>query len=253
MSNATGTTASREEEIAFLAMEQVLGVEIKLADAGAGNKMPDGSWVYPDGQARQGIVEITSPPATRLMNEWARAKRAGQPQIESGSIPSRLNELAQVCFELLQEGWARENLDKLLAQPADERHLFLFARSHKAGGDYFYRLSDTYDDATSERVDDLVLPLGISDVWFRGRAQRDPYQPLGTTQLWLARFQAGAGWHRYVVNIEERGLPSPNPGIADDRVPTNWRLPKDRTAGSPGLQDRADQQVLPAKLTIPSR
>jgi hypothetical protein len=44
-------------------MEQVLSVEITLADAGAGNKQPDGAWVYPDGQGRRGIVEITSPPA----------------------------------------------------------------------------------------------------------------------------------------------------------------------------------------------
>jgi hypothetical protein len=45
MSNATGAKARREEEIAFLAMEKVLGVEIKLADAGPGDKKPDGTWV----------------------------------------------------------------------------------------------------------------------------------------------------------------------------------------------------------------
>jgi hypothetical protein len=45
MSNVAGATTSREEEIAFLALEQVLGVDIKLADAGAGDKKPDGSWV----------------------------------------------------------------------------------------------------------------------------------------------------------------------------------------------------------------
>ncbi len=235
MSNATGTTASREEEIAFLAMEQVLGVEIKLADAGTGDKMPDGSWIYPDGRARRAIVEITSPPAASLMSEWARAKRAGLPQTESGSIPLRLNELGRVCSEMLAEHWAHENLDKLLAQSADERHLFLFARGHKEGGHYFYRLSDSYADGTSEQVDDFVLPRGISDVWFRGRARRDPAQPLGTTELWLARFQAGSGWHRYVVTIEEQRLPAPNPGIADDQVPTGWRVPKDRTLRSPGV------------------
>ena len=128
MSNVVGKTASREEETAFLAMEQVLGVEIKLADAGGGDKMPDGVWVYPDDEARRAIVEITSPPATSLMKRWAAAKRAGQPQSESGSIPVRLGELAQVCTEMLAEDWAKENLDKLLAQSAEERHLFLFGR-----------------------------------------------------------------------------------------------------------------------------
>jgi hypothetical protein len=228
MSNEAGTKASREEEIAFLAMEQVLGVDIKLADSGAGDRMPDGSWSYP-GHGRKGIVEITSPPAKRLMKRWARAKQDGQPQTEGGSIPLRLNELAQVCTEMLAEDWATENLDKLLAHPADERHLFLFARGHMDGGHYFYRLSDSYDDGAVEYVEDLVLPQGISDVWFRGRARRERHQPLGTTELWLARFQAAAGWHRYVVRIEEQHLPAPNPGVADDPVPEGWRLPKDRT------------------------
>jgi len=228
MSNVAEAKASREEEIAFLALEQVLGVDIKLADAGAGDKKPDGCWVYADGQERRGIVEVTSPPATSLMGEWARAKKAGQPRTEGGSIPLRLNELAHVCSEMLAEDWARENFDKLLAQSADERHLFLFSRGYREGGHYFYRLSDSYDDGTAEHVDDLVLPQGISDVWFRGRASRDSDQPFGAMELWLARFQAGSGWHRYVVRIEERHLPSPNPGIADDRVPAGWRLPKDR-------------------------
>ena len=41
-------------------MEEVLDVEIQVTDAGAGNMMPDGTWVYPDG-GRRGIVEIASP------------------------------------------------------------------------------------------------------------------------------------------------------------------------------------------------
>ena len=38
VSNAAGAQTSREEEIAFLALEQVLEVDIKLADAGAGER-----------------------------------------------------------------------------------------------------------------------------------------------------------------------------------------------------------------------
>ncbi|MFI7025749.1 hypothetical protein ACIBMZ_23840 [Micromonospora sp. NPDC049900] len=232
MSNVAGAKTSREEEIAFLALEQVLGVDIKLADAGAGNRKPDGSWVYPDEQRRRGIVEVTSPPATSLMREWARAKKAGRPQIESGSIALRWNELAQVCAEMLAEGWARDNLDKLRAHPADERHLFLFSRGHSGGAHYFYRLSDSYADGSIEHVDDIVLPPGISDVWFRGRARRDLGQPLGSAELWLARYQTGSGWHRYVVRIEEQQLPSPNPRISDDGVPVGWRILKDRAIKS---------------------
>ncbi|WP_430788092.1 hypothetical protein [Actinoplanes sp. G11-F43] len=228
MSNLASAKASREEEIAFLALEQVLGVDIMLADAGAGDKKPDGTWVYPGGRQRTGVVEITSPPAERLMGTWARAKKAGQPQVESGSIPLRWNQLAEVCAEMLAEDWARENIDKLLSQSADERHLFLFARSHKDGGHHFYRLSDSYDDGATEHVEDLVLPAGISDVWFRGRAQRDPEYPLGQATLRLARFQAGSGWQRYVVTIQELHLPAPNRHIADDEIPADQRRPKNR-------------------------
>lgn len=183
MSNSAGAAASREEEIAFLLMEQVLNVDIKLADAGAGDKKPDGTWVYPDDPKRHGIVEITSPPATSLMSEWARARKEGRSQEEGGSIDLRLNELAEVCDEMLTQDWATDNIDKLLAQPADERHLFLFARGHKEYGDYFYRLTDSYEDGPAERVDDLVLPEGISDVWFRGRSQRRRDDQLGLAVL----------------------------------------------------------------------
>lgn len=163
------------------------------------------------------------------MAAWAAAKRDGRPQEEGGSIPSRLGELAEVCTEMLTETWAKENLDKLLDRPADERHLFLFARGHKEGGHYFYRLSNSYEDGSLEHLSDLVLPDGISDIWFRGRARRDFDQPLGATDIWLARFQAGSGWHRYVVSIEEQHLPSPNKGLADDKVPAGWRHPKVRS------------------------
>ncbi|WP_434923156.1 hypothetical protein ACR9WD_07995 [Glutamicibacter sp. PAEs-4] len=225
MSNISGAKTSREEEIAFLAMEQVLGVEITLADAGGGSKMPDGSWETHTGRC---IVEVTSPPATALMAEWARAKKEGRPQIENGSMPVRMNDLAAVCNELLESTWAIENITKLRAQPAKERHLFLFARSYDVG-DYFYRLSNSYEDGAMEQVEDITLPEGISDVWFRGQARRGSAQQPHATSLWIARFQAGVGWHRHVVVIDELDLPSPAPGIADDPVPAELRHPKDRT------------------------
>lgn len=225
MSNSAGVKASREEEIAFLAMEQVLGVDIRLADAGGGSKMPDGSWDTPTGKC---IVEVTSPPATALMAEWARAKKAGRPQVESGCMPVRMNDLGTVCTELLGATWAIENITKLRAQPAEERHLFLFARSYDVG-DYFYRLSDSYDDGPMEQIEDITLPEGISDVWFRGRAQPGSNQQPHAISLRLARFQSGVGWQRHVVSIDELDLPSPAPGIADDLVPAELRLPKART------------------------
>lgn len=98
MSNLAGAMASREEEIAFLVMEQVLGADIRLADAGAGDKMPDGSWVYRNGQGRVGIVEITSPPATMLTDDDGHGQRLkpvphhqqGSGTFPPASLPSRL-------------------------------------------------------------------------------------------------------------------------------------------------------------------
>jgi hypothetical protein len=225
VSNTAGAKARREEEIAFLVMEDVLGVEIHLADAGAGNKKPDGAWVYPDQNGRRGIVEVTSPPDNHLVKKWAQAKRDGEPQSESGSIPLRWNELDQLCMDLLATDWAQENITKLLYEPADERHLFLFGRSHRVQS-YFYRLSDEFADGKTEAVGDLTLQENLTSVWFRGRAMRD--QPWDTRVL-VARFQTGSGWHRYVVDIDERLLPSPNSGIADDKVPAGLRCPKDRS------------------------
>lgn len=162
------------------------------------------------------------------MAEWARAKKEGRPQMENGSTPVRMNDLAAVCNELLDSEWAIENITKLKAQPAKERHLFLFARSYEVG-DYFYRLSDAYEDGWMEQVEDITLPEGISDVWFRGRARRGSAEQPHATSWWIARFQAGVGWHRYVVVIDELDLPSPALGIADDPVPAELRHPKNRT------------------------
>lgn len=225
MSNAAGAKASREEEIAFLIMESVLGVDIRLADAGAGDKKPDGAWADTDQNGRRGIVEVTSPPDKKLLKKWAQAKRDGEPQSESGSIPLRYNELDQFCMELLAADWAQENISKLANEPADERHLFLFGRSHRVQS-YFYRLSDEFTDGKTEAVGDLILQENLTSVWFRGRAMRN--QPFDT-RVWVARFQAGSGWHRYVVEMDERRLPSPNAGIADDTVPAGLRCPKNRS------------------------
>lgn len=225
MSNAAGSKTSREEEIAFLILEQVLGVNIFLADAGAGNKKPDGAWTYPDRERRRGIVEVTSPPDKELMSRWAQAKRDGLPQSESGSIPARIGELHHLCAELLTADWALDNIEKLRAEPADERHLFLFGRSHRVRS-YFYRLSDTYEDGSSEPVEDLALPDGITDLWVEGRARRE--EPWGT-KVWVARFQTGVGWNRYVADIDERRLPPPKATIVDDRLDPQLRTPKDRS------------------------
>ena len=79
--NARDTPARREEEIAFLAVERVLGVRVALADAG-GAPVPDGRWVA-DG--RVSVVEVTSPPSGEVMRAIAEATREGRPFVEAGS------------------------------------------------------------------------------------------------------------------------------------------------------------------------
>ncbi|WP_228551291.1 hypothetical protein [Mumia zhuanghuii] len=106
MGNPAGTKASREEEMAFLAIEQVLSIEITMLDAGGSNKVPDGSWTSAGGAGRLGIVEVASSPAIALMKDCAAAKREGKPQFEDASVPARLGELAEVRTELLAEDWA---------------------------------------------------------------------------------------------------------------------------------------------------
>lgn len=229
MSNSAAAKASREEEIAFLMMEQVLGVDIRLADAGGGNKMPDGVWLINRGRDRS-IVEVTSPPAKKLMAEWADAKRKGRQQTESGTNPAFFGQLSDLCAEFLATTWARENIEKLRVRQAVERHLFLFGRGYDVQH-FFYRLADSCTGESTEPVGDLALPEGITDVWFMGRAQREPSgQLLGTADVRLARYQAGTGWQGYVAKIDELDLPSPNGRISDDPVPGTMRHPKDRTA-----------------------
>lgn len=224
MSNSVGTQASREEELALLIMENVLGVDIQLADAGAGNNKPDGSWVISDAIRYRGIVEITSPPDTKLMKQWAKDKREGRRQSEGGSIPIYWNKLDKFCTDLLSEDWALKNIAKLLNEPADERHFFLFGRSYRVES-YFARLSDEYKEGPIEFINDIALPEGLNSVWFAGRAARcDEWR----MRIWVARFQAESGWHRYTVDIDERNLPPPLSSIGVDRRPATTRRVKSR-------------------------
>ena len=236
MSNPKQKAASREEEIAFQVLEQALGVTIQLADAGSGPRQPDGVWTRPDGVGTQGVVEVTSPPDEELMRKWARAKREGEPQVESGSVALRWGELGQVCSELLEEDWAKANVAKLLAYPAFEHHLFLHARSYRVEN-YFNRLSD--DPATNppEEIGDLILPDGVTDVWFRGRSKRLGREVLGDWILRVARYNVVAGWCRLTVEISERSLPAPNHDLATDRAPDGWRAPTLRKVSEPSGAD----------------
>lgn len=230
MSNSNLAKATRGEEIAFLAMERIPGVNIELADAdagaGAGAKMPDDRWKRIPSEDQDCVVEVTSPPASHLTHERAHAKIYDSSHVETGSYAPRLNDISQVCAEMMHTVWAKENFCKFLAQPARERQLFLFARRH-SDQSYFRRLSGEREGAPDEDLQPIQFPHGTSDVWFRGQATRvGGIQGLRLVKV--ARYQAASGWHSYEVNLQERELPAPARGIADDQVELGWRCPKDR-------------------------
>lgn len=69
-------------------------------------------------------------------------------------------------------GQSGVDITKLLREPADERHFFLFGRSHRVQFS-FYRLSDEFAEGKTEAVGDLTLQENLTSVWFQGRAMRD--------------------------------------------------------------------------------
>ena len=217
MSNPVGKRADRSEEIAFLILEDVLGVRIYLADANSESGMVDGRW---ERDHRVGVVEVTGPPATEEMRNFANAERDGTRWIESGSVDAHLGSLAQHLSNELKQTWADENIRKLNRVEADERHLYLIGRTVSVH-EYFARLSDEYETGPMEYIGPLTLPDGISDVWFAGRGTRGDSILAPTTQR-TARYNRASGWSRHDTVIDERVLPAPR--IGADPVPEGWRL-----------------------------
>lgn len=149
------------------------------------------------------------------MNDYATAVRKGVRWMESGSGASHLGRLAEYLSDELRQPWAATNIDKLNRIDAQERHLFLIGRTVLIRG-YYARLSDTYQAGPIERIAGLVLPEGISDIWFSGRGARGATNLHPSTQ-WVARYNRLAGWSRHAVTIDEQLLPEPAIG----RAPTH--------------------------------
>lgn len=210
-----GQAPSREEAIAFQVVESVLGVRIALADAGGGDKTPDGRWESGNGTA---IIEVTSPPSEAEMREFAKSVQRGERYMESGTFPAHLGSLAEYLSELVAVTLTGD-VEKLNGVDADERHLFLLWRTYPQS-DHFSRLSDVYEGGETEPVSALTLPDGITDVWFQGRARRDPGGRDGF-ELAVARFNRHTEWERHTVRIDERILPGPT--IVRDPMPDGWR------------------------------
>lgn len=226
MNNPVGKKADRSEEIAFLVMEGVLGVQILLADADGKCGSVDGRWERED---RVGVVEVTGPPAEEEMRNFAIAEHIGTQWMESGSANAYLGTLHKHLSDELAEPWAVANLDKLRRVDAHERHLYLIGRTVPVQ-EYYARLSDAYESGPMEEIGPLVLPEGITDVWFAGRGARGASKLEPVTQ-WVARYSRIAGWSTHSVTIDERRLPAPR--IGRDPAPGGWRLPqRDRTAAS---------------------
>lgn len=219
MNNPVGKKTDRSEEIAFLVVEDVMGVQIYLADANGESGTVDGRW---ERNGRVGIVEVTGPPAVEEMSAFAEAERDGIRWMESGSGAVHLGTLAEHLSDELKLTWAVKNVRKLNQVEGDERHLYLIGRTILVQ-EYYARLSDEYETGPMERIGSLALPDGISDVWFAGRGTRGGSELSPFTQR-VARYNRILGWSCHEILLDEQVLPSPK--IGADPAPEGWRLPQ---------------------------
>lgn len=222
MSNKTGTQARREEEIAFLAIENILDVDIYLADSGGGNSKPDGGWRDPDNDFLN-ILEVTSPDETELMRNRFIAARDRKNYAESGVLGIDWGMLHENINEMLSEGWAVKNVEKLRMAEADRRHLYLHGRGMKYW-DWFNRLCRWDPDFQDEPLLPVDMPEGIDRIWFQAGSARKESGTEFTT--WVAWYDSDSGWGYEPVVIDERFLPSPRPNLGGgflniERVPKN--------------------------------
>ncbi|WP_326503714.1 hypothetical protein [Rothia nasimurium] len=223
MSNKTGTQTRREEEIAFLAIENILDVDIYLADSGGGNSRPDGEWRDPANDFLN-ILEVTSPDETELMRNMFIAARDGKNHIESGFLGSDWGMLHENINEMLSEGWVVKNVEKLRMAKADRRHLYLYGRGMKYR-DWFNRLCRWEPDFQDEPLLPVDIPKGIDRIWFQaGSAQKEPGAEFTT---WVAWYDPDSGWGYKSIVIDERFLPSPRPNLRGGFLNIK-RVPKNR-------------------------
>lgn len=215
MSNAPGTKASRHEAIEFAAVSHILQVDVQLGDDSGQNSVPDGKW---GAQNQRGVIDITALPDKRHMSSWAEANISGKAFIESGSKPLLYGKLHRWIQEFLEEEWALQNISKLTAQKANERHLYLHAYSAR-NQELLNRLSDIFIEVPQEPIGLFKLPGSINSVWFEGRAARVAGQP-GRFVLNLARFSRENHWNRYEVILDDVKLPpaDPQPGQSRDSL-----------------------------------
>lgn len=193
MSNAKGKLPRQDEAIAILVLEQVLGVRIEYADAGAGSSSVDGIWRYEDG--RRGAVEVTSAECADEMARRFRAQKSGGRECLSGGHD--LLDLSGQISTILQEEWVSPNLEKLASASAHENHLYLWGRSQR--DDFlFVAVADLLPSTAVE------LPGCLTDLWLDAGVFRDE----GTNRkVRIAHFNARHGWRQFFASYDEASLP----------------------------------------------
>lgn len=210
MSNKVGTQASREEEIAFLCLEKILGVEIFLADSGSGNAQPDGCWKLSDAPDSWAYVEITSPECSKKMRElneqWKKVRAGESTRVtDDGVIEFTGLSAAEQISAMLREQWAEGNIKKLKAKEAEECHLYLIGRT--------IAQDLTFEDFRSLMYEStrIELPDGITDLWLEGLCVSAEKSERGVESfivriLHLNRYD---GCSAHEVLIREEQLPAP--------------------------------------------
>lgn len=219
MGNSKDTNTSRTEELAFLVIEQIIeGVNIELADAGTGNSMPDGYWVYPSPNARTASIEVTSPDSSDEIREYVQHLRKNS----SGDIPEiyystfsweKISNFQKVQKILQNSSFVDGNIKKFGNLESLEKHLYLYTSSFE-WKDIFDGLF--YEIENHKKFSGFNLPEPLTDLWVQGSTSysRNPTETNGVITGNISHFNIEAGWRLHNFSIEEDRLPAPKLNLA---------------------------------------
>ncbi len=205
VNNPPSKELSRNEATAFAIVGQLLGVKVQAADSNSCDSMPDGKW---DHEGRTGVIEVTAPPDSEHMKDWATANKNGKIYVECKWPAPLMDPLQHQLQAILDDSEIQKNFTKLLNRNVDERHLYLHAYSYPYH-QLFCRLVESKGTLGSAQPVSIDIPSGITAVWLQGTAVPDPAHPDKVT-IEVASFSNGQ-WDTHSVVVDNTKLPGPPP------------------------------------------
>lgn len=213
MGNSKDASTSRIEELAFLVIEQIIkGANIALADAGTGNSMPDGYWVYPDPNAGTASIEVTSPDRPDEISDYVQYLRKTSSEDNSeiyySTFPwERISNFQKVQKLLQNSSFVDGNIKKFGNLESLEKHLYLYTSGFE-WKDIFDGLF--YEIENYEKFSDFNLPEPLTDLWIQGSTSysHSPTETNGVITGNISHFNIEAGWRIHNFSIKEDRLPA---------------------------------------------